>query len=282
MNWLYFAFLCVGFGAIANIFRRILMKHNKSDAFAFAIVHRLLAGILVTFIAFINGFIFPPLADFPFNFAVQALLWGLATVFLLKANQYLEASQTTIIATIAIIVTVISAFFFLGEMITYQRIIGTMLIITAVIYVSKSMVKFTFNKGVLYTLGFAICSGLAITNDTFLLRHTEAISYLAVSFFLPLFFLPLLQPKSLKHIKPIFSKSLFPKMFLFTIAYAFSAVFFFLAIKAGAEANQISPISQSTVIITVLLAAILLKEHNYLFKKVLSAFIVFIGILLLH
>lgn len=46
-------------------------------------------------------------------------------------------------------------------------------------------------------------------------------------------------------------------------------------------ASQIAPINQAQVIVTVLLAIIVLKERDHLFRKVIAAILVTIGVILL-
>ncbi|MBI3342051.1 EamA family transporter [Candidatus Curtissbacteria bacterium] len=61
-----------------------------------------------------------------------------------------------------------------------------------------------------------------------------------------------------------------------------SAIFFYSSIEFGASASQAGPILQSTVIVTVILAAIFLKERDHLLKKIISAVLVTIGVLLMR
>jgi len=68
---------------------------------------------------------------------------------------------------------------------------------------------------------------------------------------------------------------------LLAFIWSVSAIAFYLAIEKGALASQISPISQSKIILTVLLAAILLKERENLLIKVVAAFLTMAGVLLI-
>lgn len=70
-------------------------------------------------------------------------------------------------------------------------------------------------------------------------------------------------------------------MLILDICYGAAAIFFYTAIEKGANASQITPILQATVIITVILAAIFLKERDHLVKKFICAVLVTIGVILI-
>jgi uncharacterized membrane protein len=128
----------------------------------------------------------------------------------------------------------------------------------------------------------AFCYGLAVTNDAFILKHTTNVySYTAFSFLLPGIFLFIVRPKVITKFGFLRQPVVLRNMLFMTLFYSIAAIAFFSALGAGANASQLGPINQSSVVLTVLLAAILLKERDQLGKKLLSAFLVFIGVMLL-
>ena len=78
-----------------------------------------------------------------------------------------------------------------------------------------------------------------------------------------------LKPKSIQH------------LLLYSFFYAIAAITYYVALTSGATVSQMAPISRASIITTVLLAAIFLKEKQGLRKKLVSACMVSVGILLL-
>ncbi len=281
MNWVVLALLSVLLFSVSSLLQRVLMKDEQSNAHAYSIVFQILLGVIVGLVAVLKGFVMPPIAQFPINFLLVAVLYGLGTLFVFNAFKYIEASEVTIITSTRTIVTIISAIFLLGEVFDLKKALGTLLILFSAYLISRNKKKFKVNKGVLYALGMAACYGLAITNDTFLLKHVEVFSFLTVSSLLPGFFLIAVKPKALLELGQFLKPKVLAKMLILTVFYAGGAALFYFAIIIGAKASQITPISQSSVIVTVILAAIFLNERDYLLKKIFSAVLVTIGVLLI-
>ncbi|OGK64602.1 hypothetical protein A2313_01710 [Candidatus Roizmanbacteria bacterium RIFOXYB2_FULL_41_10] len=281
MSWLFYALIGVVGSSFASVMRRALMKDDKADAYASAIAFQFLGFIMILLFSLLNGFSLPPIQTYWLNYLAQAFLWGLVTVFLFKANKYLEASQVTIIYSFASIVGIVSAVLFLNDNLTVTRVWGTVLIIFSVILVFWQKGKVELNRGFGYMLAVCLCSGVAVTNDAFLLRTTDVFSMLTIGWLTPGLFLLIAHPKAVVRLKYYWHKKHFNSLFWFTLLYALSGAAFYLAIKAGGQVSQVSPISNASIILTVLLSALFLNERNNLLKKLIAAVLVMIGVMLL-
>jgi drug/metabolite transporter (DMT)-like permease len=282
MSWFVLSIIYVLFASIANILRKMLLRDEKSDAVGPAIIFQVMGSVIIAVFAFWHGFVFPPITKYPINFFLLASLWGLATLCLFKAYQYIEASEATIVITLEAVVTIVAAGLILHEIFTFVNIIGTAFIIFAVVYLSYTSSKITFNKGVLYAIGYAVFAGLAVVNDAFMLKHVDVLSYLTLGFLLPGLFLMAIYPKVMMRPKQLLQPVLLKKNFIFTLPFALSAVAFYHAIAYGGEASQVNTIAQASVVLTVIFAAIFLKERDHLLKKCVCAILVTIGVLLLR
>ena len=228
---------------------------------------------IVAVFALWHGFIFPPIREYPINFFLNASLWGLSTLWLFKAYQYIEASEVTILLTLEAVVTIIAAQFFLHEAFTFINVIGTILIIIAVIYMSLGSSKMKFNKGVAYAFGSSIVAGFAVVNDTFMLKHADTLSYLTLGFFLPGVFIFLLRPKVIMKMKPLFQLTLLKKNAIFTLIFTLAGISFYLALGSGGEASQVNTIAQASVVLTVILAAVFLTNVIMYLKNLYVQFL---------
>jgi drug/metabolite transporter (DMT)-like permease len=282
MGWFAFIIISVITSTAANLYRRAVMKHDTNDVIASVALFQILGAIIIGIVAFIHGFVFPPITTYPINFLLSASLWGTATFMLFKASQTLEASVTTIIVTLSSFVTIISAIFFLHVPFGPTDLIGTILIIASVVIVSMKTKTLVLNKGVFYALGFCLLAGLAYTNDTYLVHHTNALSYLTVSSFNAGLFLLLIRPKTILKMKPIFTERKFMRFFIFALFSSVAAMTLIWAINIGGNIAQIAPIAQSGIILTVISGDIFLKENDNMGRKIIAAILVTIGVLLLR
>ncbi len=278
MHWIFFAISSVLFLAIANVLQKVLMKQEDSNALSYATVFQITCAIISGIAAFLNGFVMPPIAQMPINFILLGVLYGVGTVFAFKALKTLEASEVTIIAALRSIVTIISAVLLLGDVFNVERAVGTLLILTAIILVAKRNHRFEINKGIIYALGYALCFGLAVTNDVFILRHSDVLSFTAIGYLLPALFLLLLNPSIIRKSKHFFKPKVFSSMFLLSLFYTCAGISFYTALSLGVNASQMGPINQSSVVITVLLATLFLKERSNLVKKLICAVFVVVGV----
>lgn len=281
MNWFVLAISAVFLYSISSLIQRVLMKDEKSDAHLYSVAFQILLAIVVAIATVFTGFHLPPISKFPLNFLFLAILYGSGTLFLFNAYKFIEASEVSILTSIRAIVTIVAAVLLLGENFDFKKIIGTVLILISVFLISNKIDKVKFNKGLLYVLGMSICYGLAFTNDAYLLRHVEAISFLVISSLFPGLFLIAVKPKSILKLSQFLKVKIFSKMLTLAIFYSLAAIFTYIAIQKGGEASQVMPILQTTVIVTVILSAIFLNERDNLIRKFISAILVSLGIFLI-
>ncbi len=283
MPWLYLTLLNVLGTAIANIFRRIAMKDGKGDTVASSVVNQFVGALVVGIVALIHGFVLPPILHYPVNVALQAILWGIAILALFKAARYLEAAETAIITAGSSVITIISAVILLHESFSFIYVVGTICILLSIVFISGESKKVRFNKGTLYALIYCLFAGLGSTNDAFMLKysHSDTLSLLALGFTMPGIFLLIVRPNTLKKFQPILRPRHFSKLFLLAFFYALGAIAYFFAIAGGGQVSQIATISQSAIIITVIIGAIFLQERDHLWRKVICTALVTVGVILL-
>jgi drug/metabolite transporter (DMT)-like permease len=279
MDWFLLAIISTVTVAISNILKRTLMKDEKSNVFAYSVVFQLLCGAIIGIFAIINGFVMPPIIKLLPYFIIITISYTAATLLHFKALQKVGAGEVTILTSTRALWTILIAVLLLGESFTIFKLIGTILILAGVWIIPTK--GFKLNEGVIYALAGAFCYGVGFATDTYILRYSEAISYTAISFILPGLLIFAINPKMSKEIKSLFRPSTLSKMVLLGIFYSIGAIAIYLAYQQGGTAAQLAPISQSVVVLTVLLAAITLGENDNLLRKLISAIIVTIGVLML-
>jgi len=69
-------------------------------------------------------------------------------------------------------------------------------------------------------------------------------------------------------------------MLVFTFFYAIQAITYYLAINSGAALSQMAPISKASIVLTVFLSFVFLKETENIKTKLLALAVVLIGVFL--
>ena len=132
----------------------------------------------------------------------------------------------------------------------------------------------------LFALLGTSCYGLALVFDGYNLKFYDAISYLPIISFLPGFMLLLSFPR---HIPKLVNdiRRINIHLVIYSLLYVTSAVTFFLPIQNGALVSQMTSVGRVSIILTVILAMIFLKERSHLAKKFVGALLATLGILLI-
>jgi uncharacterized membrane protein len=197
-----------------------------------------------------------------------------------EAVKFLEASDAAILSAASVIITIVASIVFLHESFSINKVIGTVLILIAVYIIDRSK-KFRLNKGTIFVIGSTVLASIAVTNDAYILRSSDAISYTPIAFFIPALVIILFFPKSITKLHTLVSKNNLRNMFLMGLFYSVQGVTYYLALERGAGASQMGPIYKANIIVTIILAALFLRERDHLGTKFVSAILVTAGVLLL-
>jgi uncharacterized membrane protein len=109
----------------------------------------------------------------------------------------------------------------------------------------------------------------------------ELYAYVSLGYLLPAFLTLLVSPKSVTKMRSFFQLSVFSKLILMCILYTIASITFFLALQMNANSSQTTSISLLSVIITVILSALFLKERDHLPRKIIGAILSILGSIIL-
>lgn len=283
MSWLFLVLISAVTGSLARVSQKILLKEKDSDPFAFSFVFQLVVAFLfLIYTIFTHSLSFPSLSGLALNILILSLFYSLGNLFIFKAFKVAEASEASVIFASNTLWSVIAAVFMLGEKLNTIKIVGILLVVSGLIAINYSKTSWRVNKGHLFALAGAFLYGIAFTNDAFILnRFKNVSSYMIFAFTLPALTTLFFRPSSIKNI-PYFLKSrIMPRLIFCSFFYFLAAFSIFEAYKRGGSASIISPISQSSLIVTVIISYIFLKERDRVINKILGTILTFSGILLL-
>jgi uncharacterized membrane protein len=215
------------------------------------------------------------------NFVLLIAL--LTPAYLLKYHSYqlMGASEVVMFSVTGRLWNVVGAYIFLHETITLKMIAGALLILSGAMLTRYEKKKFTINKGVAFVLISSFLFGMGDINGFFVLQNYDSTNFLIYSYLLPVIALLLLQPTSFKRIKYYFRKDRAIKVVLLSLCDTFGMLSLYLAYQSGRNAAVIGPLRSTSIIVTVVLAILILKERNNLRNKLIGSVLAVAGVMLL-
>lgn len=278
MSWLFFAFINVIMSSVASLYQKIAMREEKTDAVVSAITFMIVSGTCYFIYALTQGFHLPDIALLPYFF-ISASLYAAGTILFFHAIKQIEASEMAIIGGFGPIVTVIASILFLGDILTPLQLIGVFCIVIAVIFINFQKKGFVINKGTWMALLGTTSYGFAVISDTIIIHRFEVASFISIGTAMTALFMIGAYPKKI----PLVLKSLVHinnHLLVFSVLYAIQGIAFYLAIGTGALVGQVSSIARASIILTVILSSIFLKEYKNMGKKIIGAIVTTIGVIL--
>ncbi len=281
MSWLVLTLLSVLVASAASILQRVLMKGDKSNPYSYAVVFHFLLGFLNLGLALWYGSHFSLFSGSFLLLFLASALWGVCSIFLFKALQLVEASEATIVSSLKVVFTIVASIIFLHEAFNGQKVIGTVIILVATLLVVDLKNGFKLNKGVAYVLVMALFAGLAIVADSANVQHYDVIAYNTMANFLSGFTILVFAPKALGQWRHFVQPSFLKKMLPLGIFSTAQGILYLTALTYGGNTAQVGTIRQASVIVTVILAVIFLRERGKLGRKFAAAVLVTLGVILL-
>jgi uncharacterized membrane protein len=278
MNWIFLAIISVVSLSVGVLYQKIAMKDDESDPVVSSIVFQFLLVICYCIFNVYKGFRWPDISLLLY-FLASAVLYAFGTVWFFQAIKRIEASEISIVSTFGSLVTIIISMVFLGDRLSVQQLIGGLLILCVVIFISWNNRVLKINKGVWLALMGTSAYGIAVVFDTKIVHAYSAVNFLPLSSFFTGIILTLWYFRKIPDIIS-YIKKININLSIFSLLYAIQAIAFYLAIEKGALVGQISTISRANIVLTVILATIFLHERSHIMKKIVGAILVTIGVML--
>lgn len=283
MPWFFLSCISVILYSLSTIVQRKMMSQDKSDPVASMIIFQFVVTIILFFFILLSGSPWPDVMKvWPF-LLLNGVLVAVASISMFQATKYTQAGEYTIISTFSAFVNLFIVTLFLHETLTISKIFGTILIVLSIFIITGfAKNKVTWHKGHLYTLLSATAFGAVFASESYVASQIGVTQDLLIAFFLPGLFVLMFKPKALNQIQNLLNKDYLLKILSYSILYLFGAITIFAAYTHGGDAGKIYGISNSSVIVTVILAAIFLGEKDRPFRKLLATLTAFVGIMLLR
>lgn len=281
MTWQIYTVITVLGLSVSILLQRVLLHKYKTDPVAYSALFQLITALMITGFAIYKGISFAGLTSVWLVALTCIIFFGLGTVVYAKTLQYVEASAFSVLfATQAIWIMILGILLF-NESITGLQVVGTALIFASVLLLIKNIRALALDKGTLYGLLTGLLYGIAITCTAYVGRHMDTLTWAALGFYGSAFVSLMVKPSAINKIKPMLKGEVLSRLLLLGVFYAIGSVAMLFAYKYG-TLTLVSPLRQTGIIVTVLLALIFLKpERNRIARKLAAATICFVGVVLI-
>lgn len=281
MSWQLLTAISVFSLSVSVLLQRVLIHKDKTDPFAYAVVFQGIVGLILMFFAIAYGFKLPNISNYLLPAILSIVAFGLGHIVYAKTLQVVEASAFSVLfATQAIWIMLLGIVLF-NERLTITQITGALLIFSSVGLLVKNIRSLSIDRGTALGLLTGILFGIAITSWSYVGRHTDGLSWAAISFIGTALVAFLAKPSTIHKMAPLIKGKLLPKLMLLGVLYAIGSLAMLFAYKEGSF-TIVTPLRQTSIIVTVLLALVFLpKERNRIRIKLTAAVVCFLGVLLI-
>lgn len=284
MTWFMFSLISITALATAEILQQKILNKNKMSETLSTVLTFGLQSILSVTIIFLFGYsnqlfsIFDKRV-FPY-FIASTILATYGTLFYFKSFKVKNISISAIFTSFSAVVSTILGIVMIGESTDILKYIGIGLVLTAIIILNINNI--TLEKNHFYGLLAGIFFGSTFVFDKLIVTNDiHPLIYLFWSFTIIALIIYLFNIKDInkginktkiKHLKPIFISG---------IGYLIYNLCTFTAYSVGGEVGKVDAINNSQIFLIIVFEYFILKQKDELFRKVITAIIAFIGVLIL-
>lgn len=280
-SWQLFTAISVAGLSVSIILQRLLMFKDKVDPIAYVILFQSMVAVVISVFAVMHDFDLSGLGAVGLPAIASIFFFGIGHIAYAKTLQVVEASVFSIFfATHAIWVMIVGVLL-LGESLSTIQLLGSLLIFASIGLVVNNYRNIALDKGTLLGLLTGLLFGLAISGWSYVGRNTDALSWAAVSFAGAAAVALACRPSAIKRMKPLITHITLPKMLLLSVFYAIGSTAMLFAYRDG-EFSVVSPLRQTGIVVTALLAFLFIaSERVNVKKKLLAAIVCSIGVVLI-
>lgn len=278
MNWIFLAFSSVAFFTSLNLLQRVLAvdsKHPRAMAILFNSLAAIVALLIFTILGSYKDLSLPSEPKAWIALLVASFCYAMFERGRFVAAKLLDASVLTTIVNIAVLVAFIGSLLLYSEPLTTHKLLGGGLIIGALLLVSvNNKTRKSPIKGVAVAVAISVMLGLGWMLDKLGALYFNPSTYNIFVWTIPIIFI------YFPHIKFEVIKNEFKVAGWKVILLAgLNVVGYLMQLKAleVAEATRVIPIVQTSTLFTVLLGIILLKEREYIPRKITAGIMAVAG-----
>lgn len=262
--WIIYALVSAIFSGLTSVLASYSSKLNKVDSILITTIRTFIILVL-SFIATLIYKTFNEIYNLDIKTIIFLILSGISTtllwIFYFKALDTGDVSKVTPIDKTSIVITLILSMIFLHEKITIIKVISiTFILIGTLLTVNKKTTNEKDNKWILYSILTAIFTSTTTIISKIGLNDIDSVlaTFIrTVIVFMILMFIVIIKKKYV-YLKDISKESL--RYVIYSgITNTLSWLFYFASLKDG-ETSIVFTIEKLSIVVTILLSVIFLKE----------------------
>ena len=276
--WILYSFLAAIFSGLTTIFAKKGVKNIDS------LLSTSIRTAIILIISFLIVIIFNSFEKINIKTFIFLILSGISTTLLwinyFKALDYGNVNEVTPVDKTSIVITLVLSSIFLNEKITILKIISCILIIVGTFLMVNKSEHSNNKKWLLYAILTAIFTSVSAIISKIGLRDINPSLgnfYRTIIVFILIWFYVIIKKKQ-KNIITI-KRQTWIYLIISGFTTSLSWLFYFYALKNG-EASMVFPIEKLSVVVSIGLSYIILKEKMTK-KSIIGLILIIIGTLIL-
>lgn len=279
MNWIVCVILYLCISVIFNLTYKVTTKSlTKAGSLT----------VLLQLIGALCALIMMPFFEMKFPTDIKVYIFlGIAIIFYAISDRLnttvrsgIEASTFSIILQLSTCFMTILGFVFFKEPFILNKCIGAVLIILSNIFIFFKRGEGKINRYVILAIIANLFFTLALFFDVNLSDKFNLPMYVGYTLGVPAFLIMIFEKIKLSDIKIEFQNGNKKYIFLTSLTWALSIIFQLRAYQLG-MVSIVAPLCALSVILNVFVGYIFLKERDDLVKKIISALLIILGIILI-
>lgn len=278
-NWLLYVLLYLAFATIFTQFFKVATKTLK-NAGALTILLQLVAGIISLLLCPLFEFKFPTDISVYIMLAISIVFYAITDRVNTTVRSGIEASTFSMLRQLSTTFMIFAGLIFFKEDFILTKFIGAMLIIFSNIIIFYKKGKFEFNKYILLGILANISYTIALFLDVNISDNFNLPFYVALTLIIPALLIMIFERIKPSDIKNELVNGNKKAIFITALSWGIMIIVQLRAYQLG-NVTIIAPLCALTVMLNVIFGYLFLNERDNLLKKIISAILIIISIVLI-
>lgn len=213
-----------------------------------------------------------------------SLVFPVVNILAFKANKDVDVGVYSIITNLMPVVTIITAWGLLGDVLTPKQLLGASIILFSSILIMLPHLSHrgrSSAKGMILAVISTVLLGFGIVFERFMLGRIDFGAYLIFGWGAQTLWMTLLAWKDRHNLPKLMGGGKWKKIYAYTLSTTLRAMCFVTALRLVQNASLVSSAISFTAVLVVLAGYVYLKEKEWVWLKVVSAIIGTIGLIIL-
>lgn len=278
-NWLLYVLLYLVFATIFTQFFKVATKTLK-NAGALTILLQMGAGIISLLLCPLFEFKFPTDISVYIMLAISIIFYAITDRINTTVRSGIEASTFSMLRQLSTTFMIFAGLIFFKEEFILTKFIGAMLIIFSNVIIFYKKGKFEFNKYILLGILANISYTVALFLDVNISDNFNLPFYVALTLIIPGLLIMIVERIKPSDIKNELVNGNKKSILITALSWGIMIIVQLRAYQLG-NVTIIAPLCALTVMLNVIFGYIFLNERDNLLRKIVSAILIIISIILI-